>query len=109
MDNASWAGVLRLNQSMRGKSMEVAFGPQHPYELIELSRGIVQNQPTQEVSFDEWDREGCPRRNAVGMYEFYNVMWIKREEDVVYREAIGRVEKSVWEEVATEYIEVTLG
>jgi hypothetical protein len=109
MDNAAWAGILRLNQNLRGKSMKMAFDPHHIYELIELSRGTVRNQPTEEASFDEWDRPGCRRSNAVGGYEFYNVMWIKRVEDVAYREAIGRVEKSVWEEVATEYVEMTLG
>lgn len=76
-------------------------------ELIELSAGSVQNQSIEKISIDEWDRPHCPRLQ--GLYEFYNVMWIKRKEGVGYRKAVGRVVKRVWEEIATESIPLILG
>lgn len=60
-------------------------------QLIKLSAGSVKNQSSERVSFDEWDRPGCPRRQ--GIYPFYDVMWMEMNGDVAYRKAVGRVEK----------------
>jgi hypothetical protein len=86
--NGSWAGVLRVH--------EPKYGSRHyldrlgkGIELIELSKGEVQNQVTEEMSFDEWNMPECPRQ--AGLYKFYNVMWIGWKDGVAYRKAIGRV------------------
>jgi len=43
------------------------------------------------------------------VYEFVNVLWIERKEDVAYRKAVGRVAKQVWESLEKETIVVVLG
>jgi hypothetical protein len=77
------------------------------HELIELSAGSVLDQETEEVSIDEWFRPECPR--FTGKYEFYNVMAIKWDGSIAYRQAVGRVTKTAWERLANEDIEITLG
>lgn len=100
--HGQWIGALRspfrwiLNSLEKGEQ-----------EVIELSRGSVENQETEKVSIDEWFREGCPRKR--GSYEFYNVMAIEWDGQVAYRQAVGRVVKSAWEQLVTEDIELTLG
>ncbi len=74
---------------------------------MELSAGSVLDQETDSVSFDEWNRPGCPRRT--GRYEFYNVMAVRWDGPAASRLAVGRVEKTAWERLATEEVEVTLG
>jgi hypothetical protein len=99
----NWVGVLRYPFAQ----LTGAETTYTEHELIELSAGSVLDQETEAVSFEEWDRPGCPRRS--GKYEFYNVMAIKRDGPTVFREAVGRVEKAAWERLATERIGVTLG
>jgi hypothetical protein len=69
-------------------------------ELIELSSGSARYQRTEWVSFDEWS--GTPKSGL--LYEFYNVMMIRREGKFVSRVAVGRVDKIAWENeiLATE-------
>jgi hypothetical protein len=74
--------------------------------LIELSFGSVHSQATEGVSFDEWNRPDCPRKD--GVYEFYDVLWVKKIGGVSYRKALGRVVKSIWEECSVE-VDLTLG
>ena len=112
----TWAGMLRLNLWSRGTPR--AFNLNYDNhgagsytasckdftqvcaslkgqvcELIELSAGSVDNNEMEKISFDERNRPGCPRRQ--GLYELYNVMWIVWKNNIAYREAVGRVEKSV--------------
>lgn len=103
MGNGSWIGVLRFPF---GDFMRLSNG-RVKHELIELSRGEVMNQETEEVSFDEWNR-GIPWSKE-GKYVFYNVMSIHWLDGVAYRDAVGRVEKSAWEKLEKDEIEVTLG
>jgi hypothetical protein len=105
-----WAGFLRLNGTSYSEDDSgdgVIQRDAGLLELIEISEGEVQNQPIEEKSFDEWNREGCPRYS--GLYKFVNVLWIEWEDGVAYRKALGRVEKSIWQRVATERIDITLG
>jgi hypothetical protein len=48
-------------------------------------------------------------REAVGMYRFYNVMWLAWEAGVAYRRGIGRVWGPIWERQELRRVEVTLG
>lgn len=45
-------------------------------------------------------RKGCD------IYEFYNVLWVKREAHYIVREALGWVENSAWERQA--FLEVDM-
>lgn len=105
-----WAGVLRLNCSTSDVGPLVqrfGHGGGEMVELIELSEGVVYDQPIEEKSFDEWNSQYCPRRT--GKYEFINAMWIEWDQGIAYRRALGRVEKGIWNEVMKERIDVTLG
>jgi len=42
-------------------------------------------------------------------YHFYNVLWIERKGEIVYRKAAGRVPKVVWEANCTEPVRIILG
>ncbi|KAK0663519.1 heterokaryon incompatibility protein-domain-containing protein [Cercophora samala] len=50
--------------------------------------------------FDEWSLPLWPEAKNKGVYEFYNVMWVKwldEGETMAERVAVGRMEKGVWE------------
>ncbi|KAF2498767.1 HET-domain-containing protein [Lophium mytilinum] len=110
-------GFLRVN---RPASLEYEYGPsvreieEYPdegseIEVIELSAGSVKRQKTEEVSFDEWPVSNRDSREHGTLYEFYNVMMVKRHEWYATRVAVGRVEKAVWERVSRERTSIVLG
>lgn len=76
-------------------------------ELIEISAGSVEDWEIDARNFDEWYQEDCGWKQ--GLYEFVNVLWVRRVEGVAYRKALGRVRKDVWESEAKEKVEITLG
>ncbi|KAF1973564.1 HET-domain-containing protein [Bimuria novae-zelandiae CBS 107.79] len=77
------------------------------YEIIELSRGKVENRDTEKVAFDEWDQLDW---STLGdLYEFANVMAISWKDGVTYREAVGRVEWGAWSALEKEDVDVVLG
>ena len=76
-------------------------------ELMEISAGSVEDWEIDARSFDEWYQEDCGWKQ--GLYEFVNVLWVRRVEGVAYRKALGRVRKDVWESEAKEKVEITLG
>jgi hypothetical protein len=43
------------------------------------------------------------------LFEFYNVLWIERNNGIAYRRGIGRILKTIWERQATEVTDITLG
>ncbi|KAH8722791.1 heterokaryon incompatibility protein-domain-containing protein [Phaeosphaeriaceae sp. PMI808] len=102
--SGTWAGVLRLNQTTEET---VYSGYEQHIELIEISRGYVENKVAERRSFDEWMRGSWPRDKSI--YEFYNVLWVEWKEGIAYRRAHGRVEKSAWERIEKDAINVTLG
>lgn len=113
----TWAGVLRLNKgwgddsssehSDKDDADELDSTSMDLLEFIELSKGEVQNQVTEDVSFNEWYCPQCPTHS--GLYKFYNVMCIEWQDGIAYRKAVGRVIDHVWERVATEVVNFTLG
>jgi hypothetical protein len=112
------AGVLRLNVDWESAHIHVVASEleDKPVELIELSYGFARNMDrgTGKYDFDEWvhqEKRWIYPEPRPKTYEFYNVMWIGRDEsnDVAYRKAVGRVRKSVWEDIAKDCIDVTLG
>ncbi|OMP84353.1 hypothetical protein BK809_0000360, partial [Diplodia seriata] len=97
-----WAGLLYLNTNNEERKPT---GKQ--CELVCLSYGSVSNvDKNAQYSLDEWYSHSRPRDSEI--YEFYNVMWIRRQDAHVVREGIGRVEKSVWDSQELEDIDVEL-
>jgi hypothetical protein len=43
------------------------------------------------------------------IYNFYNVLWVRWEDGIAYREALGRVEQGYWDSAPTEELDVRLG
>ena len=109
-DTSAWAGVLRLNHALEDatEGTDESFG--ETVELIEISAGSVEDRDAEKQSFEEWEKEICSRsRSSRKLYEFYNVLWISWKVGVAYRNALGRVEKHVWEGLNKERIDVVLG
>lgn len=95
-----WAGMLHLNTDKDVLSGEIC-------ELVALSYGSVSNDDEEALTWlEEWEVDGRPKSSE--KYEFYNVMWIKREEGYVVRENVGRVDKSVWDSQDLQEIDVEL-
>ena len=74
-------------------------------DLIELSAGYARYQKTEWVSFDEWTDH--PKSSE--LYEFYNVMMIRKEGEFVSRIAVGRVGKAAWESEKLVTEDIILG
>ena len=104
-DAGKWAGAIRIAQP--GIAGDSPYPRGTTCEVVEISAGEVQDQDVEMKSFDEWHHHQCPRRK--GLYEFYNVLWVEWVDGVAYRKCLGRVEKSVWEEIAKDDIDLTLG
>jgi hypothetical protein len=99
-----WAGYIRLNEEIGKMLVETKW----PCEVIELSRGSTMFADGFHERYAELSYPQCySLRHTV--YEFYNVMWIGWDSGVAYRKGVGRVERSIWESIATEYIDVTIG
>jgi hypothetical protein len=49
------------------------------------------------------------RSDDSNIYRFYNIMLIGRRNGIAERRGLGRVEKSLWERMALEEVEITLG
>lgn len=47
-------------------------------------------------------------RNSIGVYEWYNVLWVQRKDGIAYRKALGRVFKEAWEAQALEWVDIIL-
>ncbi|KAF2734039.1 hypothetical protein EJ04DRAFT_603974 [Polyplosphaeria fusca] len=91
-----WAGMLRLNTP---KSSIVPEG--QACELVALSLGRVENASDESGFLEEWGH--VEQQKSGAFYEFYNVVWVGREEGGwIVRRAVGRVERGVWERVRGE-------
>lgn len=108
--SGEWAGFLRLNcapSDVEALLEDQKHNHQGLCELIEISSGSVEDLEIEERSFDEWNRPHCPRKE--GLYEFVNVLWIEHNNNVAYRKALGRVQKSIWIDIKKDMIAITLG
>lgn len=98
-----WAGILFGNCD----SQDAPFG--EICELVSVSKGSARQlpeggKPETVIADLYWDE--LPKTD--GLYEFYNVLWVKWEGDHVVREGVGRVEKSIWEQQELEPIDTQL-
>lgn len=81
-------------------------------EFIALSAGDFISVPGRNVGIPltflhEWEMN--KRLVHDNMYRFYNVMLIERRNGIAERRGLGRVEKSLWESMDLEEMEITLG
>ncbi|KAF2189359.1 HET-domain-containing protein [Zopfia rhizophila CBS 207.26] len=80
-------------------------------EFIAISAGEFLCVPGQSVGvpwtmLDEWEMK---RRSKDGnVYEFYNVMLIEGHGGIAMRKGLGRVQKTMWESLDLEEVEVVL-
>jgi hypothetical protein len=78
----------------------------HLLELVAISRGYALHRlfcpGIDELRFGDYPKNS-------DRYEYYNVLWIKRDGGISYRHGLGRVLKSIWEAQSLETVEVILG
>jgi hypothetical protein len=72
------------------------------------------DEMSEDKSNDQWEswdyqRKVIDLRDQIGVYEYYNVMWIEWENGIAYRKAVGRVYKEAWESLDLEEVDVLLG
>ncbi|OAL56511.1 HET-domain-containing protein [Pyrenochaeta sp. DS3sAY3a] len=102
-ETGAWAGIIQSHQFAKDETTT----PCPQIELIEISRGSVENKEVEQRSFDEWERGLWPREGDI--YHFYNVLWIEWKSNIAYRIGCGRVERSTWDSIEGATIIVTLG
>jgi hypothetical protein len=98
-----WAGVLGLHEPL-ATPPQCQIPKSNNLELVTISRGYTYDYSP---AIAEWYHEERPKLDK--KYEFYNVLWIKWEEGIAYREGLGRIVKSVWEQQVLETIDLVLG
>ena len=77
-------------------------------ELVAVSRGHASNSPRyNEIGLDEWLLQERPR--SAPLYQYYNVLWVIREDEIVYRRALGRVLKDAWDSQNPKHSSLVLG
>jgi hypothetical protein len=77
-------------------------------ELVAISQGYAYNSAlSSRNTVLEWDHPERPKDSE--MYQFYNVLCIKREDSIAYRTGIGRILKDAWERQELEMIDLMLG
>lgn len=94
-EQGSWAGVLMAHDNTPVQAQSC--------EFIAISRGYTRDG----FGFAEWGLDERPKEGK--WYEFYNVLWIRWEDGIAYREGTGRIVKCVWEGEPRESIDVILG
>jgi hypothetical protein len=97
-----WGGILRLNISHTDVVREGT-----ECELVAISRGTARNDHDESHFLEEWGLEERYRGSA--LYEFYNVYWVQHQHDgCITRRALGRVEKSIWDDADLEEVDFIL-
>lgn len=69
---------------------------EHNYEVV------TEGEYEENLILPEWDLD------EEAICEFYNVLWVRRENGIAQRVGCGRVFKDRWRENETETIKVTL-
>lgn len=101
--SGDWAGMLFSNDFDRPPAAD-----NERCEFVVISRGITsKDQVDDHNGLEEWAQ--VPEIMDLKTYEFYNVLWIQRMDDVSYRRGLGRVWKDAWHRQEIEEIQVTLG
>jgi hypothetical protein len=94
--NQNLVGSIRLN-------LDLSNAPPagEACELIYLSLGAAVASGDYYGVIDEWDLINeivdFQVLEELGLYQFYNVMWVEYENGIAYRKALGTVYKDAWE------------
>ena len=103
--DGSWVGIVESNFAdeacaLTMKGLEC--------ETIAMSTGVERRRkPPNSNHFREM--EVCDAIKFLQTYEYYNVLWIERQNGIAYRIAIGRVWKEAWDRKGAETVNVILG
>lgn len=81
------------------KSMETKTAGLDQGPFFRKDFGCTKNQVEQDLPLEWKDKK----------YEFYNVLWVWKSGDVMYRKAAGRVPKDIWEKNCRPPQKITLG
>jgi hypothetical protein len=102
--SGGWAGVLDSNISDPG---DVVSG--QTCELIAISSGVARDDF---LGGSRWYMEEWKHAEQIkdkDTYEFINVLWIERQENIAYRKTLGRVWKEAWYRQTLKEVDVLLG
>jgi hypothetical protein len=99
-----WVGVLLQHQDSTSPVISTTQRSKK-VELIAISQ--TRCTPSEEGYIEE-RRFGTLPTDAP--YEYYNILWIRRDSGVAYRNSLGRVLKAEWQRLMEdEVIDLTLG
>lgn len=99
----NWVGMMRSNAD---DERDIPIG--ESCEVIILSSGVVHDDSWQNARLQFMELVVREELKEVMTYEFYNVMWIERKQDVSYRKCVGRVWKTAWEKELSESVNIVL-
>ena len=106
--DGQWAGIIRLHNLTDLENLSSCpGGSQKRLQLAAISQSFIPGDAKRVYGFEEYNASGGPTKGE--LYEYYNVMWIEQEDGIAYRKAVGRVEKSRWESLGLESIDLVLG
>lgn len=105
--NGDWAGVIDDFQC----DLPSGRGSKILCELVAISRGSSRNANPGTSWFLH---EALPELvvnelRGLRKYQWYNVLWVKWEDGIAYRQGIGRVWKPIWERLSLKTVDVKLG
>ncbi|KAK3294458.1 heterokaryon incompatibility protein-domain-containing protein [Chaetomium fimeti] len=110
-DKGTWAGVLS-DDEVDGDALEETFshGDETRCELIAISKTRVRDWKYAEGYLLEWELDEHPSADRIeDAYDFYNVLWVRWQDQVAYRKGIGRVSADVWDRLELDEVDVNLG
>jgi hypothetical protein len=94
--SGAWVGILRLQYAADVTLFKRGQSSRGCCELVAVSRGYASNSLWyNENGLDEWNLQERPRLTS--LYEYFNVLWVEREDRIVYRRALGRVLMDAWQ------------
>jgi hypothetical protein len=94
-------GTYSYNEGSRSRSIR--------FYTLSSRRPVKGAQTRIPVETDRVVSQSIKDAGGEGVYHFYNVLWIDRQNDIAYRKAMGRVPKSIWEENCSKPMQVVLG
>ena len=106
-----WAGIV---ESLFMEEDEYTHG--QGCELVAISIGCALRRDDDDDANDDeyrfqafYEMSRKTELKDVNKYDFYNVLWIEREQGVAYRKAIGRIWAPVWKRQDLKDVDILLG
>jgi hypothetical protein len=107
----NWAGILRLNfelDTSSGSLRHKGNVNELICDLVAISEGYCLEEMIPSYLAESSMEEG-PRAERGAKYEYYNVLWVEREEGVAYQKGCWGVVKIIWESHHPEWYDLVLG